>query len=701
MINRQDSSKERRIMKKIIILFTVFVSFLSQAQNQDLERANKLFERTFYAEAIPLYEKYLKQKQSLDAIKNLADAYYYSNRMNEASTNYRYLIKKYRKYVDESYFLKYANTLKAINKRKNANNLLINYYKKKDEAKADSIRKEIEYLENIEAMGERYKIQSLGINTKASEFGAVRRGRTIVFASPRKQIDGLGKKFGWNGQQYLDLYEVSLDKMHLADSVAVPFSETLNSKLHESNIVFTKDGKTAYFTRNNILKGKRKRDSSKVTHVQLYRAKLFNGEWENITPLPFNSDNYSTEHPSLSADEKTLYFASDMPNGYGSFDIYKVGINADGTFQIPENLGPEINTAKREQFPFISKDNQLYFSSNGHPGFGSLDVFVSKVKGDNYSKPDNVGFPVNSGYDDFSFNIDSKTKEGFFASNREDGRGGDDIYKIVQEKPLEIKECEQYISGLITDKDSGAILNNTLVIVETKDGKELSRVTTKNNDEFKFTVKCKSTYVVKASKDGYEGNQTTLVLKKERDKTNDASMTLKSLAIIQKEKREALALKQKRERELKAKNAEKIRLQRKEKKEQIIADEEAIEKEKDRIVVKTDEINFDYKLWYLRRDSKKAVDKVIALMKKYPDMIVEVGTHSDIRGNNRYNLELSQKRATSVRMYFLENGIEPDRISAIGYGETKPLIKCATEDACSEEQHEVNRRCEFVVKRLM
>jgi len=379
-----------------------------------------------------------------------------------------------------------------------------------------------------------------------------------------------------------------------------------------------------------------------------------------------------------------------MPNGFGSFDIYKVGINPDGTFQTPENLGPEINTEKREQFPFISKKNELYFSSNGHPGFGSLDVFISELKNGEFTKPNNVGFPVNSGSDDFSFNINTDTKEGFFASNRKGGKGGDDIYKIVEEKPLNIKPCSQFIIGLITDENSGAIINNATVLLLDKNEKQIASTQTKNENKFKFNAKCLANYTVKASKVGYTKNQKTLILKKERGKINDASMTLKSLAIVEKEKREALALKQKEKQQQKIKNIAKI-----------IVDEKAIVKDKERIVVKTDDINFDYNLWYLRRDAKKAVDKVIALMKKYPSMIVEIGTHTDIRGNSKYNLELSQKRAISVYDYFLDKDIASERISAIGYGETKPLIQCATEEACSEEQHEINRRCEFVVKQIL
>ncbi|CAM1345681.1 OmpA family protein [Tenacibaculum amylolyticum] len=685
----------------ITFIFIVLLSFIGQAQSSQLKRAHKYFDRTFYAEAIPLYEKALKDEKSFKAVKNLADAYYYLNDMKKAHLYYKYLLKNYRKLVDKSYYEKYANTLKAKGNYKNANAVLANYYKRNEPEKLPAFRKEVEYLENIAAIGERFDIKNLGINTSESEFGAIQKGNVIVFAAPRKENTAFGKRFGWNGQAYLDLYQIPANRIKDGDSIATPFSEKLNSKLHESNIVFTKDGKTAYFTRNNLVKGKRKKDDKKVTHVQLYKAELLNGEWQNITPLPFNADTYSTEHPALSPDEKTLYFASDMPNGFGSFDLYKVQINNDGSFETPINLGPEINTEKKEQFPFVSTDNKLYFSSNGHPGFGSLDVFVSTIKNEMFSKPDNVGFPVNSGYDDFSFNINPTTKEGFFASNRLEGKGGDDIYKIVEQKPLKIEECKQLISGLVTDVDSGAILNDVTVILENKKGEKLSKLITAKDQQFKFTVKCKATYTVKASKEGYTNAQRTLTLKKARNKNNDASMELRSLAIIEKEKKEALALQLAKEEALKRKQQAKLKLEKEKRRKQIIAEEKDIEKQKDRIIIKTDEINFDYKLWYLRRDSKRAIDKVIALMKKYPDMVVEVGTHSDIRGNDRYNLELSKKRATAVRMYFLESGIEPDRISAIGYGETKPVIKCKTEEDCTEEQHELNRRCEFVVKQIL
>ncbi|WP_422090535.1 OmpA family protein [Tenacibaculum ovolyticum] len=680
--------------KTITILFTLFIVICSNAQeDRDFKRAKKYFDRAFYSHAIPLFEKAIKKDKNFKTIKNLADSYYFINDMNKAAINYKLLFKYYKKLVDEPYYFRYANTLKATGDYKEADNLLRSYYKKNDAKKLQKLEAEIEYLENIKAIGNRYTIKNLAINTPNSEFGAIQKGNSIIFSAAKKNDEGTSKTYGWTGNGYLDIYKMSLN------NETEPFSTSINTKLHESNIIFTKNAKTAYFTRNNLVKGKRKKDNKKITHLQIYKAQLINGEWKNITSLPFNSDEYSSEHPALSDDEKTLYFSSDMPNGYGSFDIYAVAINNNGTYGNPKNLGATINTPKKEQFPFISKDNKLYFSSNGHPGFGSLDVFVSTISNNKYSQPDNVGLPINSGYDDFSFNINNKTKEGFFASNRPEGKGNDDIYKIVEEKALIIEDCKQSISGVITDIDTKEAIGNTLILIGTNNN-DFKKIYTNANGAFSFRAICEASYIVIASKEGYQEKRKTILTNKERNKNNDASIALKSITEIEKEKRIALQLKAKKAQELKIAATNKLKLQNKTKIEQTIAKENSLEKDNGRIIIKTDEINFDYKLWYLRKDTKRAINYVIKLMKKYPKMIVEIGTHSDIRGNNRYNLELSQKRATSARMYFIENGIKPERVIAIGYGETQPLIKCKTEDACTEEQHETNRRCEFVVKQI-
>lgn len=685
-------------MKRIItILITLCIVSYSNAQmNRDLHRAHKYFDRTFYSQSIPLYEKVIENNKSFEVIKNLADSYYFTNNMSKAAHYYKLLFKRYKKIIEKPYYFRYTNSLKALGNYKKAYNLLRSFYKGEELQK---LEKSITYLENITAIGNRYNIKNLAINTSKSEFGAIKKGNKIFYSAPKKE-DGFHKRFGWTGNNYLDIYEISISSLD-AKNNAIPFSNNINTKVHESNIIFTKDGKTAYFTRNSLVKGKRKTDNKKITHVQIYKAELIDEKWKNISSLPFNSNEFSTEHPALSNDEKTLYFASDMPNGFGSFDIYSVEIFNNNKYGTPKNLGATINTDKKEQFPFISKNNELYFSSNGHSGFGSLDVFVSKISNNQYSKPDNIGLPINSGYDDFSFNINTDTKEGYFASNRPEGKGGDDIYKLIEQKPLTIEDCSQFISGIITDIDTKEILTNTLVILENNENIELTRVITNKDGAFLFKVACNTEYIIKASKLGYEKSQKTLQLGKERKKNNDASMALKSLIQLKREKQKALALQQAKEQEAQKRHVLELKVAKQNKIKQIIANEKDIIPKKEQLIIKSDDINFDYNLWYLRRDTKKAIDKVIQLMKKYPDMIVEVGTHSDIRGNNKYNLQLSQKRADAVRKYFMENSIEPDRITAIGYGETKPIVKCKTEDACSEEQHELNRRCEFIIKKLL
>ncbi|MEP6806844.1 MAG: OmpA family protein, partial [Flavobacterium sp.] len=381
-------------------------------------------------------------------------------------------------------------------------------------------------------------------------------------------------------------------------------------------------------------------------------------------------------------------------------------------------------------------DNKLYFSSDGHLGYGSLDVFVSDISGNEYSKPVNVGLPLNSNLDDFSFNIDSNTKEGYFASNREGGKGSDDIYQFKEIKDLIVEDCKQFIAGTITDIDTKLALENAVVTLQDADKKTLNTVTTNTDGKFSFTVSCESSFIVLASKEKYTSESRSLSSGKIRDASNDASMTLKSLEVIKQEEqqivenkkkeeeietvrkkeKEALAVIALKEAENKAKKdqivAAEIRkkekvaeitakeVKKKEKIKQILIDEKDIVKDKDRLIIKTDPIYFDYNMWYIRKESKVVLGRVVELMKKYPDMVIEIGSHTDSRGNAKFNEDLSQKRANSTREFIIQSGINAKRVLATGYGESVPIIKCKTDEACSEEEHELNRRSEFVIENL-
>ena len=709
-------------MKKLLVIIFVFSIQFINAQDQELIRAKRFFDKTYYAEAIILYEKLAETKPSQEVIKNLADSYYYTNDLIKAQRYYRLLVKNYNKDLDRNYYFRYAQTLKASNSYADANAVLKTYYAQSTNSQ-DSVyfQKKLKELENVSAIGNRFEIKNLAINTPNSEFGAVKYQDNLVFAGVKLKPGLFDKKYKWDNETYLNLVTTPIQNSNAADALVSYFADELKSGVHEANAVFTKDGKTIYFTRNNSKNGSKRKNDQKISNLQIFKAELLNGKWSNITALPFNSPNYSVEHPALSADEKVLYFSSDMPGSFGSFDIYSVNINK-GAFDTPKNLGPVINTDKREQFPFVSADNKLYFSSEGHLGYGSLDIFVSEINKNEYSEPLNIGLPLNSNLDDFSFNIDSDTKEGYFASNREGGKGSDDIYQFKEIKDLIVEDCKQFIAGTITDIDTKLALENATVILQDSQNNTLNTITTPADGKFSFTVPCEASYKISAFKEKYTNESKTLTLDKTRNTVNDGSLALKSLEAIKLEeketaenkrkqeiiieeenkKKEALAIIELKQKEKKAKEAEIVatEIRKKEKIDQILKQEKDVVRDKDRLIIKTDPIYFDYNMWYIRKESKVVLGRVIELMKKYPGMVVEIGSHTDSRGNAKFNEDLSQKRANSTMEFIIQSGINANRLTAKGYGESVPIIKCKTDDACNEEEHELNRRSEFVIKNL-
>jgi len=512
------------------------------------------------------------------------------------------------------------------------------------------------------------------------------------------------------------MYSHPMNELAMGDSISKDFSSTVNTKMHEATFAITKDRKTIYFTRNNFLKGKRGTDGDKISRLKIYKASWEKGKWQNITELPFNGNDFSTEHPALDASESTLYFASDRPGGHGSLDLYSVSIGANGEYGEPQNLGKEINTERKEQFPFVDESNNLYFSSNGHAGFGLLDVFISKPENGKYGKPDNIGKPLNTGYDDFSFSMNQSAKEGFFSSNRPDGKGSDDIYRFLETKPLVIEDCKQFIAGVITDQTTKKIIPFAEVNLIDSEGNIIETQTTSEQAEFKFAASCEAEYTVVGKKIAYQENSKKVITDKERSSVKDGSLELITFSELDKQKAIALGkakeeekrlaalaeeerikeVERKKQQEIAAK--EKAEKERKQRIENAIANEPLIERQGERVIIKAEpKIYFDYDLWYIRLKSKETLDKIVNILKENEGIELEIGTHTDIRGNNDYNEELSQKRSNSVYEYLVENGIDKNRLTAKGYGETQTIVKCATEESCTEEQHEINRRCEFVI----
>ncbi len=750
-------------MKRIFsILIVLSIQLIYGQQQQDLQRANRLYDKTYYSSAIPLYEKVSVNNQSAEVIQKLGNCYYYTNDYDKAQAQYALLMKNSAKDLPQEYYFRYSETLKAAGKYTEANKIMRNFLVASSDKEAiEKFDKGISILKNVSAIGNRFEIKNLALNTPNSEFGAVVLGDNLVFAAVKQKPNLFDKTYKWNNESYLNIVEISIKNSDAKDSIVTYFSKELKSPMHESNAIFTRDGKTMYFTRNNSTGGKRGKNEDKVSTIQIFKAELVDNKWINVKALPFNSPNYSVEHPALSVDEQTLYFASDMPGTLGSLDIFSVAINGS-TYGTPVNLGDKVNTTQREQFPFVSNDNKLYFSSNGREGYGSLDIFVSDIKNDTFSQASNVGLPVNSGYDDFAFYINSDTKDGYFSSNRLGGKGNDDIYSIIETKPLIIEDCKQYIAGVITDVDTQLPLETAIVILKNASNIELQKVTTTADGKFNLTVECELSYSLYVTKEEYTDNTKKIKISGERYKSNDGSMAIRSnkaikeeeqialeqkkaadillaqqlkaaelvaleqkkkddaIALIEKKvadamnkKNQAIALEAKRVADLAAaqqlkkeklaadkKQKELAAVAKKQKMDAIVAAEKDVVKDKDRLIIKTDPIYFDYNMWYIRKDSKTILNRVVELMNKYPDMVVEIGSHTDNRGNAKFNMDLSQKRADATRNYIVEQGITRNRIFGKGYGETVQIVKCIPETSCTEEQHELNRRSEFVIKNL-
>ena len=627
-------------MKTNIYIFAslLLVGGISLAQNGNPKKVDKLFEMRAYNEAAEIYET--KKDRNQQILQNLADSYYYNANLQKAVKTYRELFVNFGDSLDLDYYFRYGQALKGLQNYTEADKYLRIYFNKDVNTPAfiETSKKTTPHVFNL---------KQVEADNSYSDFGLSFYGDDkVVFASTRNTKS---PTYVWNELPYLDLYSANISKNGMIEKV-VPFSEDINTDSHESNAVFTKDGKTMYFNRTNA--SRKKTDEEKIAHIKIYRAELVDGKWSNITALPFTSNSFSTEHPALSLDEKTLYFASDMPGTLGSFDIYKVAINDDGTYGEPENLGNVINTKNREQFPFISDYDVLYFSSIGHEGFGGLDVFRSNTVNGVFDKPVNLGSSINSSLDDFAFVIKEKEDRGFVSSNRS---GFDRLYGFGREENMLSK---YQVEGIVLDKNTKELIPGALVTLMDESGAVLHDSLVGNEAHYLFRIEPNKKYKVKATKNAFIPQEIEFSTGAEGDIQHDIYLSLEPFA-----------------------DAEEI----------VNKNEEGISK------VELEKIFFDFDKWNIRDDAATTLDVLVDLMKKYPSMEVEVSAHTDARGNDQYNLELSDRRAASTLEYLVSKGIDRNRLKSIGYGETKPINDCVKEGICTEEQYDVNRRCEFII----
>jgi outer membrane protein OmpA-like peptidoglycan-associated protein/tetratricopeptide (TPR) repeat protein len=639
-------------IKMLVFLFLIAFATKNFAQEHALQKANTAYENYAYIDALKIYESIAaKGYKSVEMFQNMGNAYYFNGNYEKAALWYEELFSMNVK-VESEYYYRYAQTLKSIGKNENADKILSQFYqilnKKK---KANSTNKGNDYLKTIPNNSGRFTIENADFNSKYSDFGTTFFGNKLVFTSSRDSLSSFELTHNWTNQYFTNIYLASFDSIGKFSKLE-KWDKNINSKFNESSPIFTKNGLTLYFTRNNYLKGKRNKNSDKATLLKLYKANLKGNIWTNVQELPFNDNEYSVAHPALSPDGKTLYFASNMPGTLGQSDLFRVTINTDGTYGKPENLGSKINTSERETFPFISDENELYFASDGHSGLGGLDIFVSKINDDgSIEEPINIGAPANSPQDDFAFWIDVTTRKGYFSSNRPGGKGFDDIYKFTEKRKL---NCEQLITGKITDDETKMAISNATVVLLDEQFHEIQKQYSDENGLYSFKVKCGLTYYIKITKQEFDTQELKIEVEDNMDSTTSSIKMIKTIKKIG------------------------------------IGDDLAKV-----FGIKT--IYFDLDKFDIRPEAAFELEKIVAVLKANPTMKVAIKSHTDSRQSFEYNLILSDKRAKSTTNWIISNGIDAMRLSAKGYGESQLINSCSDGIQCSEEEHQANRRSEFIV----
>ena len=647
-------------MKRQLLLCLAIISFLSNsgfAQKAKIAAADKKYNSYAYIDAIQTYERLAeKGYQSVEMFEKLGNAYYFNSDFEKAAQSYEKLYQLQSELAPE-YFYRYAQSLKATGKEKEAATILAKFENKSsDDSRSKRLKNNTDYLEDIKANVGIYTIENAGINSKYSDYGSTIVDNKLIFTSAR-DTGGVGqRKHAWTGEHFTNLYAAGVNG-ELIPSNPVRYDANVNSKFHEATPVFTKDGNTMYFTRNNYLDGKKGKDANKVTLLKIYKATLVNNRWTNVTELPFNSNNFSTAHPALSPDEQTLYFVSDRPGTIGQSDLYKVAINSNGTYGEPINLGVEINTEGRETFPFVTKDNQLYFASDGHPGLGGLDVFTTKINNDgSFGEVENDGAEVNSPKDDFGYYRDSEINKGFFSSNRDGGLGSDDIYRFTS-----IDKCKQILKGIVTDSVTGETLAGVQLILLNKQYKVIAETTSDALGYYAFDVNCRRIYHVRANKKDYTSKETKL---RTPEVTGETKLDIQLESTIC------------------------------------------------RVAVGDDlgkcfgikMIYFDLDKSNIRKEAALDLAKILDVLIQNPTMKLDIRSHTDCRQTAKYNMALSDRRAKATIAWLVSKGIDSSRLTGRGYGESQLINDCGCEPTnasnCTEEQHQMNRRSEFIITAL-
>ncbi|MGB5982671.1 MAG: OmpA family protein [Nonlabens sp.] len=608
-------------MKNLYLLLILLVVSAGsvKAQSKATKKADKYYSELRYVDAAEAYEKLLeKGERTTHVYTNLANSYYYNAEFKKAEQYYARAIKNDKNPDPETLF-RYSQSLKSNQKYDTSNTIMDQFAAAApNDKRAQLYKSNPNYIQQIMSGEPAYEAVPFDINSEASDFASIKIGDKIYFSSARNQER---KKYGWNEQPYLDIYEVEVQEN---DSLGEPvlLRGDVNTKYHEGTLDLTKDERYMFFTRVDYFDGSFSKAKDGQSKLNIYRALNAGGEWRDIQTTDLDSKEYSVGHPSISKDGETIYFASEAPGGFGESDIYKARL-VDGIIYEPENLGPEVNTSGKDSFPFIADDGTLYFSSNGHLGIGGMDVFMYKD-----GKVTNLGLPVNSSLDDFAFTVDSENGKGYFSSNRSGGMGSDDIYTLKEIIP------EIEVTVVAINAETGMVIPGAALSVAVAEDSAMPTQIADQDGKAMFTIVGEQMITARGAMDQFESGEATLNVTKNGPATVEVLMT-------------------------------------------------PIEPALPKIVLEN--ILFDYDKSDIRPDAALELDKITELLNTYPNMQLKAEAYADVRGSDEYNLALTDRRAKSIIAYLTEQGIDPSRLSGEGKGEENSVFDCDNNDCTEEQ----------------
>lgn len=737
---------------KVLVLLFCLSSTIGFSQKEDLKqdkklaKANAKYDDFSFIEARKLYEQLVdKGNKSSEVYARLGDTYFYNSDYSNAEKWYSKLMEN-ADYNLPEYNYRYALCLRANKEYQKALSVMNAYYEKAGKPEEGKKWNPAVYLKAIEEESNRYDgLVGVGINTALSDFGAAfvpneealnqtieidkykkaekdRLGkeaierrkkednnkfgttkeilskeknkenlkenteqkkieklpayREIIYATAKDSGSIVKRKHTWNDKPFLKLYSAQISEDGNLENEK-KLSGEINTLYHQSTPVITKDGKTMYFTRlvpfekekNKISKTNvNTTTENEIGQLRLFQAQKVGDKWVNIEELPYpiNMKGISSAHPALSPDDEQLYFVSNRKKKMYDTDLYVVSRKKEGGFaNTVDSLGDEINTYGRETFPFVDGNGVLYFSSDGYPGLGGLDVFAAAKDSDGKYAVVNVGVPINSTSDDFAYVIDRDSKKGFVSSNRNGGKGDDDLYKFTEIKPVVFPfNINPVYFGTVKDSITGEPLRDVQVTIYNDLDESVKTMITNESGKYSLDLLPLKKYTFEFKKNEFSVERVSVEGRKISEMEEIPVALFSELSVI-------------------------------------VGNQVVKLKEGDNLTekLKLNPIYFDYGGYTIRKSSKLELDKVIDLIKRYPTISIEVRSHTDSRGRNDFNLKLSKNRAKTTIDYIVnEGGISRDRIWGDGYGETQLINNCSDGVKCTEAEHELNRRSEFIIE---